>query len=415
VITALGALGALALVYALFLQRPAEREVTRPQSTEAGGNGYLGLATWLEREGVSTVSFRERFDRLTGPDRELAPSGNVMIMTLPYLTPLRPYELATLSLWIAEGNTLLIAAALNDTPDWASFGMNFRSDLSALTGLSFTPYTRSDDPDDEEAYRTRPRIPAETAIELTPAVDHPLMANVETLQGFSDGISDLWTVSNDYTDRLLLRLATDASEGVDAMWQMPSGRGRIILSASGTLLTNANVGSGDTRHFIANVIRHHLAPGASVIFDDMHQGLSSLYDARAFFRDPRVQYTALFLLAAWLVYVLGSSNRLAPPVRERAEPRQGDFLAAAGGFLARRLDPLAAGSMLMAEWFDELRRARGLPLSADPPWAELAATPALGPSMYEELKASHERLASGRPVDLARLHNILQQAREAIG
>jgi hypothetical protein len=35
--------------------------------------------------------------------------------------------------------------------------------------------------------------------------------------------------------------------------------------------------------------------------------------------------------------------------------------------------------------------------------------------MYEELKASHERLASGRPVDLARLHNILQQAREAIG
>jgi hypothetical protein len=213
----------------------------------------------------------------------------------------------------------------------------------------------------------------------------------------------------------VLRLATVSSEGIDAMWQLPSGRGRIILSASGTLLTNDNVGSGDARYFIANLIRHHLAPGAAVIFDDMHQGLSSLYDAGAFFRDRRLQYTGLFLLAAWLVYLLGSSNRLAPPVRERTEPRQGDFLAAAGGFLARRLDPLAVGSMLMAEWFDEVRRARGLPPGSDPPWTELAATPALDVSTYEKLRTCHERLATGRPVDLARLHNVLQQAREAIG
>ena len=77
----------------------------------------------------------------------------------------------------------------------------------------------------------------------------------------------------------------------------------------------------------------------------MHQGLSSLYDASALLRDARLRYTIWFVLAGWLVYVLGGSNRLAPPRSPRSVPKQGDFVGAAGGFMARRLDRGAAGQL----------------------------------------------------------------------
>jgi hypothetical protein len=82
--------------------------------------------------------------------------------------------------------------------------------------------------------------------------------------------------------------------------------------------------------------------------------------------------------------------------------------------MARRLDRRAAGLLLMNEWFDEVRRQRGIAGTAAP-WAELEATPALGADVYTELRHAHERLTNGRPVGLLRLHNLLLKAREAIG
>ena len=243
------------------------------------------------------------------------------------------------------------------------------------------------------------------------------MANVATLRGFSDEVSDLWTVHSDDPDRLVLRLATESSQGIDALWQLPSGRGRVFLSASGTLLTNENVGGSDARYFVANLIRHHLAPGGAVIFDDMHQGLSALYDAsriscatsacstRSGSCSPRGSSTCS-------ARAIGSLRR----VRERTEPRQGDFLAAAGGFMARRLDPWAAGSLLIDEWFDEVRARAGSAAGK-----RSTVDRARGDS---DARARHLRGAERvpraarprrRPVDLARLHNVLKRAREAIG
>jgi hypothetical protein len=259
------------------------------------------------------------------------------------------------------------------------------------------------------------RVPAESPLELTPIAGHPLMSGIDTLRGYSDRPSSLWSVSDETSNRLALRLAVEASTGIDAMWQLPVGAGQIVFAASGTLLSNENVAAADARRLIGNLLRYHVAPGGAVIFDDMHQGLSTLYDAAAFVRDPRLRTTALFVVAAWFLWLLGSSNRLAPPAPARTEPRQSDFLAAAGGFMARRLAPRAAGLLLFDEWFAEVRRARDLPPRDEPPWDELAATPALQQSAYRELRDDYERLQSGRPVNLVRLHNSLRHAREAIG
>jgi hypothetical protein len=449
-ITLLGALLALAIVYALFFQRPGEPPVTKPLSVEAGRNGYLGLWNWLAQQGLAVRSLRERYPKLLEDDA-LARGGNILIVTMPFRTPLRDTEIAPLQTWLLRGNTVVILAALDDTPDWLPLtGDEFRLNLAALTGMQFRttreralddgsgddgldgdelgdgvdPGANAEDSadgapgagsDDLRPFDfSRPPIAARTAIELTPVAGHPLLEGVESLRGYSDGPSEVWYGRYPDPYRIVLRLAVESSSGLDAMWQLPRGRGQIILAASGSLLANRNIGEGDARHFMRNLIRHHLAPDGAVIFDDMHQGLSTLYDASAFLRDERLKYTVWFVLAAWLIYVLGSSNRLTPPRPARTAPRQGEFLAAAGGFMARRLDKRAAGLLLIEEWLDEVRRARGLP-HGTPLWNELERTPTLARGVCEELHGLHRRLASGAAVDLVRLHNLLKQAREAIG
>lgn len=415
-VTLLGALAALAVVYALFLKRPGEPPVTRPVSMEPGANGYRAVRTWLEREGVAVVSLQERYSRLNAEHFPFAASGNVLITTMPHVTPVRSTELEPLSAWLAAGNTLLVLAALDDTPDWASGDL--LRDLLWTTGLSFRPYGFDENGEPLEDARVRPASRALTdsasVIELEPVGAHPLMEGVSRLLGFSDQVSGLWTLA-ERPSEAVLRLATETHYGLDAIWQTPRGQGQIIVVASGSLLANRNIGHGDARVFLANLVAHHVARDGAVIFDDMHQGVSTLYDPAAFFRDARLTYTLLFVVALWLVYIVGSSNRLAPPVAARTAPRQSDFLAAAGGFMARRLDRVEAGLLLFSEWFDEVRRSRGLQPASEPPWAEIEATPALARALCRELRASHDRLRRGTPVDLLRLHNLLRRARDAIG
>lgn len=419
-VTLLGALLALTIVYALFFQRPGEPPVTKPLSTEPGRNGYLALWSWLERERVRVVSLRNRYSTLH-EDKSLAESGNVLIVTMPFRTPLRQSEVVPLQTWLLSGNTLVLLAALDDSPEWLPRD-DFRNDLAALTGMRFRtereeaagaarPDSANGTP--PSARFARPPIAARTAVAIEPAVEHPLLEGVDTLRGYSDDPSEIWSLVPD-ASRLVLRLATESSSGNDALWERPYGSGDLIVAASASLLANRNIGEGGARELVRNILRYRLGDGGAVIFDDMHQGLSSLYDASALLRDARLRYTIWFVFAAWLVYVLGASNRLAPPRVPRSVPKQGDFVAAAGGFMARRLDRGAAGRLLLDEWLDEVRRTRRLPRGASL-WPELESTPTLARSVYEELHEYDRTLARGGAVDLIRLHNTLLKAREGIG
>jgi hypothetical protein len=407
----------------------------------------LGLWNWLEREHVKVVSLRDRYATLKG-DASLAETGNVLIVTMPFRTPLRSSEVQPFRAWIERGNTVLLLAALDDTPEWLKTAdqADFQNELTILTGLRFaTPRAvaaersrqrgatnGADGADDAEreaeagekpqipppaaaaARSRRAPIPARTAIELAPAADHPLLKGVESLHGYSDDVSEVWVLRDRVRTKLILHLATETSTDVDAFWQIPLAGGQLFVAASGSLLANRNIGEGDARVLVRNLLRYHLGPGGAVIFDDMHQGLTSLYDPAALLRDDRLWHSIWFVLVAWLVYILGSSNRLAPPKTARSVPRQRDFISAAGGFMARRLDRRAAGQLLMDEWLDEVRRSRRLPPGAAV-WAELEATPTLARLVYAELHSLHSTLADGRAVDLVRLHNTLKEAREAIG
>lgn len=417
-ITAAGAILAALMLYALFFQSPGGPDITRPQSTEPGRDGYLALRRWLAESGVPVTSWRKRFDRLGDGDNGLKAAGNILFTTMPHAYPLQAGERQQLERWIRQGNTLLIAAALDDSPEWLDVTADGRwlQELAELARLSFRP--REQTADRAVTPQANLAVPARGRLILEP-FPHPLMDGVATLEAVSDGPSSIWIpvplpAAGDDSS-LLIRLARTAAFGTDAVWQRPLGDGQILLVSSASLFANHQIGAAQNARFIANIVGRHLGTAGSFVFDDMHQGLSALYDPAAFYADSRLHATIAFLVAAWLIYLLGSSNRLAPVRRARAEPRQADWLAAVGGFMARRLDRRETGLLLFEEWFAEIRRRRGLARGDEPPWEALQATPTLSRARLHRLRALHERLAAGASVDLVQLNNLLRQAREAIG
>ena len=164
------ALGALAAFYVVLAPKPPmpQETVTRPLSTEAGPNGYLGLQRWLASEGIAVVSLRERYGGLSAMTPGVS-SGNLLITTAPHVYPLRSSEAEPLQTWIEAGNTLFVLAGLSDTPEW-SMGegqdAGFIAHLKAMTGLTFTQIpdpapqqegeAKKDDAKEDAARRRRP-------------------------------------------------------------------------------------------------------------------------------------------------------------------------------------------------------------------------------------------------------------------
>jgi hypothetical protein len=414
IVTAVGAGAAVLIVYGLVFGSGSAPPVTRPLSNEAGRNGYLALGEWLASADIDVVSFRQRFEQLGDGASGLAATGNVLLTTMPYSYDVRETELQALNGWIRQGNTLLVMAALNDSPEWLPLAdeSSFLFDLRAVSGLDFRVYLN----DGDESRTEAANFGAGQSVVFEP-IAHPLLAGVAQLQGYSDDPTSKWiAVPNEpYADRPFLRLARDAATGSDAAWEIAAGEGRIIVVASASLLTNEQIANADNAVLIDNIVADHVAADGAFIFDDIHHGLTSLYDPAAFFADSRLHATIGFLIAAWFVYLLAATNRIAPVKAQAPEPSPTDLLAAVGGFMARRLGPHEAGLLMFDEWFDELRRRRGLTDSAEPPWHEIEASPALNGKLRERLRDNYDRLEQGRSVDLVSLHNLILKAREAIG
>ena len=144
-ITLACALGALLLFAALFVRGEGLdlRRVALPTTIERHGNGLLGAMSWLEAEGIRTLSLRERFDTLA-KRRDLPRAGNLLIMTVPVATPFRPQEARALDHWIRAGNTLLVLAAMSDSPDWGRGGLGVHYER-ALAASSFRRGVSGDD------------------------------------------------------------------------------------------------------------------------------------------------------------------------------------------------------------------------------------------------------------------------------
>jgi Domain of unknown function (DUF4350) len=410
-ITLLCALGALALFFTMFLRGNGlggtGRDAPRPTTEERGGNGYHAAMEWLDAEHIRVVSLRDRFDKLE-KRRGLAPTGNVLIVTLPAATVFKTEEFRPLDRWVRAGNTLLVLAALSDTPDWAYFQKPMTaSDLNLLTGLDFET-ARSRDQRLQNAPAAPDRDKRDVAGEivaaarqfaqpqretLVPNKPHAYFASVREAVALSDYSVMPWTVKVPY-EGFVFTLGRQRESGEGAFWIRPLGSGRIVISGLGSLFMNRAIGLADNGRLLANIVATDVGPQGAVLFDDVHQGLGAAYDPAKFYRDPRLYVTLGIVALLWLSWVLGGT-KLRVPVERSPVPREAELVRATGGFLARVLTP-AAAARRMFEHF--LRHS---------PWDRLERQSRIAETDLQQLKTWYAQANGSRAVPLIRLHNLL--------
>jgi uncharacterized protein DUF4350 len=403
------ALAALALFWLLMFPKPAgpHEANARPLSTEAGAAGVLALTRWLKAERVPVVAWRRRFDGLSGA---AIPAGNVLITFMPHAMPVRRAELAALDAWLRAGNTLVVMAALADTPRWsaANYPFGFRDQLQRITRLKFdVADAPSSDSERARAAVDAALAPPSISIEpvATAAGPHPLFAGVAALESRSDLPASRWTATPmDLSPVLELARRADTREA--AVWIKAFGAGTMIVSAFASPLSNEALGAAGNARWLANVIGFSLQPGGSVYLDDAHQGATDLYDPNAFFGDPRLHSTLWWIVLVWFLFVVGA-RALVPAAAGKPPVDDAAMLRVTGEFYATAVTPQAAGERLIEHFFNAIRRRLGFDEDGAPLWDWLAGHARISPTEVAELRALHATLRDGRAVNLERLQTLL--------
>jgi hypothetical protein len=406
-VTLLLALAAFALCYVLIFPKPRMDPAVsaRPLSSEDGPSGYLGAWRWLTQEHVPVESWRERFEVLPLGHLPHA-TGNIMLTTLPHQVPVRNPEAAHLDRWIENGNTLVVAAALDDTPAWAlTDGQTFMRQLGRLTRLKFDVISDANPSTAAKVGAAIESLSGPRKIDIQPRGTLPLMQGIHQLQVTSELPASRWRATA-MDAPALLEIGEVLGNADAAIWVRRQGKGQVITLGVAGLFSNHDIGTLDNARFLSNIVAWNLGPGGRFIFDDVHQGASRYYDANAFFADARLHRTLGWLVLLWFVFVLGVQHLSMSANHWRPHDITA-FIATSGEFFASTITPVAAGTRLLANFFNGIRRRLGLAEDGAPLWEWLAAQATVPPSDVQQLQRMQARIDAGRRVDLPQLQNLL--------
>ena len=409
--TLIGALAAVYLVFVLLIPRevPSAPE-SMPTTADRGSRGLRGLQDWIESSGIRARSLRERYDRLAD-DAGLPARGNLLILTLPQAVPARQRETGALKGWVEGGNAVLVLDGsiesvarlqLRGPPSGLLSAFGFTLEFAEAESAEADPSRDSAMGQPDKDDRPPPR-------ELVPRGTHPVLQGVAAAQARTRSLHPL-ALKPKEKFRTALVLLDDHLTDSPAFWQVRIGAGTGWISGHADLFGNAALGERDNARLLANIVAGSVGPDGWVIFDDMHQGLTEVYDPKAFFGDARLHATLWFIVGFWLIYVVGRSNRIAPRSTAPELPRAADFVRAIGGLFARRLDSREVAQGLFRHFFSELRGIRAAADGAD--WELLARYPRVPRSQFDELRSAHSALEQGRTPDLVRLNNLIHNIRK---
>ncbi|HEV2701892.1 MAG TPA: DUF4350 domain-containing protein [Steroidobacteraceae bacterium] len=399
---------ALLLFWMLFLPKPAAPpNAPPPLTTGADDEGYMGMFGWLAVTKVPSLVLHQRFDRLSDKAVSPRPTGNLLIVTLPFKVVVHPEEFQALDRWVDAGNTLLVLASLDDTPLWDAVSDNFLPDLTRITRMTFNAKGPASKTSTQGTAASSLLTPAGSEIELQPSGRIAVLHGVARLATLSRLPSTQWQAGAQ-TFAPVLELARRRDTAEPVMWLKSNGHGAIILSAYASLFSNNVIGKADNAQLLANITAWSLQPGGRIIIDDAHQGALDEYDAAKFYADPRLHRTLLWLVALWLAWVLGAQAlRAAAPNRSGLD--ESATLRMTARFFAGVLRPVASAQWLLDEFFERLRRRHGLLHGARPPWEWLQAHAGVVGTDLEELRDLYERTQSGHRVSLVRLQRTISQ------
>ena len=427
-LTIAGGLLAFALVVILLVpvQRDESARISRPLSTDRGRAGLQGLQRWLTQGGVKTDVLRRRYAALSS-NFELSPRGNLLIVSLPQRLSSRFDEREALRSWLARGNHALVLIAAGDAPRWMVTSDGASSHF--LEALDFELAMGRDEQDDEHEAEERGEQEEESIsplradletwlagepVELLPRFRHPLTRDVVSVSARSvERLDRGWTLTGADDGRVVLPLLEKAENGA-AFWEARIGSGRLWVSRYSNLFSNVGLGEADNARFVANLIASALGPNGRVIFDDMHQGVTDIYDAKAFFSDPRFVSTMMFMVGFWLLYLVGRSRRLAPAKATVSRYYAADLARAMAGFFARRLSAVTAERQLFTFFFNDIRARYGLPTNGQPVWSMLSGMSRVSADDVSGLRAHYERAAAGRKANLVALARLMRRTRDSL-
>jgi hypothetical protein len=305
----LAALGALAISLTILVRGENGIEVNRadatPTTQERGPNGYRAALGWLTVDHTPALSMRVGYSELSAR-RDLARTGNLLIATLPASNGFRPDEFPALNQWLRVGNTLLVIVA-SSSSQYGSGGLA-ASDLTLLTGLT--------------ANDGAVVVPEGNGTSVVPSLPHAYFDGVSSLKARASHAARRWSMRIP-ADGFVLLLAHDET-GAGVLWTRGVGNGRVVVSTA-DLFSNGALGSGDNARLFANIVGANLGPGGTVLFDDLHQGLTAGYDPQAFYKDSRLYLTIGILVALWLTWVVGSLS-LRPADVSPAAPQETELV-----------------------------------------------------------------------------------------
>lgn len=423
-VTVAGGLLALTLMVILLVPVPdqAPGEVSRPLSADRGRQGLQGLERWLTAGGVATEVLGRRYTEL-GAGAEGVPTGNLLVVSLPQRTPSRPRERAALREWLARGNSILVLAAAGDVPRWSTLS-DSDSTRRFLQGLGFELDMSGDssggghgDSPEERSAATMAALASQISgepVSLEPRTPHPVTRGVDRVAARSVRPLDLgWQLRGHDAQRAVLGLLAEPGAQT-ALWEARVGDGRMWLSRYADIFGNVSLGEADNARLLANMIAIAVGPNGRVIFDDMHQGVTDLYNPEAFFRDPRLLATLGFIMAFWVFYLVGSSQRLALPRARATRYYAADLARAMAGLLVRRIDPVTLARQLFAHFFDDIRRRYGLPTNGEPVWTLLLGMARVARADVREMETLYGRAAAGSKVDPVALARLMQRTRDSL-
>lgn len=393
--------------------------VSWPLTTDNGEQGLMGLKRWLRQAQIPTLSHRHRYDKLYAHDG-VRPMDNVLVISLPQRLPARESELRTLKTWLENGNSLLLLTALGDQPKWTKklfvSGVEADSgqwDILQLFDISFNASNHDQFDDPSENNEVPEPVDNETV--LTPIGSHPLLDRIAKIHaGPTFGQDANANLVNESHHRIAVKLLKNSETQLPAFWRISIGRGKIWVSRYADIFGNVSLGKADNAKLLANLISLSLGDQGTVLFDDMHMGLSDLYDPDSFYSDPRLHYTILFIIAFWLLYILGFTNRFGPIEKSPLRRKMSEFVHATGGLLARRSDKREVANKLVEHFSSEVITRLSLTHDRQSVWKKLAEHPNSDRRALERFTRIVNTLHYGGKANLVTLTNLIHRLRNSL-